>query len=200
MAGFVRNPEERKKALEITAVKSPVVKYLKDSGNTDVLDFIKVKPQLIKQRCSKRSFRGCPYRHRVSGSEAAVSEWGLLKTGGQLVPRASPGLPHRRAGACYWAPPLLSPNKGSAVGLLLLTLLAGLLIHGGANAINDYFDHKSGNDEANREFVRSQRRSRLIQLGLLTDRGTGIAMFCFIVSSAIGTTWRLPAPSSLSSA
>ena len=92
------------------------------------------------------------------------------------------------------APPLLSPNKGSAVGLLLLTLLAGLLIHGGANAINDYFDHKSGNDEANREFVRSQRRSRLIQLGLLTDRGTGIAMFCFIVSSAIGTTWRLPRP------
>ncbi len=30
-----------------------------------------------------------------------------------------------------------------------LTLLGGLLLHGGANVINDYFDHKSQNDKLN---------------------------------------------------
>ena len=35
-----------------------------------------------------------------------------------------------------------------------LTLLGGLLLHAGANVINDYFDHKSQNDELNKEFIR----------------------------------------------
>ncbi len=55
------------------------------------------------------------------------------------------------------------------VGFFLLTLLAGLSVHVGANVINDYFDHKSGNDEANIEFVRPfSGGSRVIQQGLLS--------------------------------
>ena len=51
----------------------------------------------------------------------------------------------------------------------ILTLLGAVSLHLGTNIINDYFDHKSGNDEANNEFVRPfSGGSRMIQLGLLT--------------------------------
>jgi 1,4-dihydroxy-2-naphthoate octaprenyltransferase len=50
-----------------------------------------------------------------------------------------------------------------------LTLLAGIFLHLGTNVANDYFDHKSGNDEVNKEFVRPfSGGSRMIQFGLLT--------------------------------
>ena len=73
-------------------------------------------------------------------------------------------------------------------GFFLLTLVAGLLIHMGTNVINDYSDHKSGNDEVNREFVRPfSGGSRVIQLGLLTPLEvlTGALLF-FLLSAAIG--------------
>jgi len=50
-----------------------------------------------------------------------------------------------------------------------LALLAGILLHLGTNVANDYFDHKSGNDDVNKDFVRPfSGGSRVIQLGLLT--------------------------------
>ena len=55
------------------------------------------------------------------------------------------------------------------VGYFALTLLGGVLLHAGINVSNDYFDHLSGNDEANKEFVRPfTGGSRMIQEGLLT--------------------------------
>ncbi len=55
--------------------------------------------------------------------------------------------------------------------LLALTLAGGVLLHAGTNVINDYFDHVTGADEANREFVRPfTGGSRLIQTGVLTPR------------------------------
>jgi 1,4-dihydroxy-2-naphthoate octaprenyltransferase len=77
---------------------------------------------------------------------------------------------------------------GMLWGYFLVTLLAGLLLQGGVNAINDYFDHKSGNDAANREFIRPfSGGSRLIQLGLLSPTEVlGVALFCFLASSALG--------------
>jgi 1,4-dihydroxy-2-naphthoate octaprenyltransferase len=56
-------------------------------------------------------------------------------------------------------------------GYFLLTMMGGLLLHIGANVANDYFDHLSGTDELNVEFVRPfTGGSRMIQLGLLTPR------------------------------
>ena len=56
-------------------------------------------------------------------------------------------------------------------GYFLLTLLGVLALHSGTNVANDYFDHLSGNDELNVEFVRPfTGGSRLIQEGLLTPR------------------------------
>ena len=57
------------------------------------------------------------------------------------------------------------------LGLFLLTLLGGLLLHTGTNVANDYFDHRSGTDDVNVEFVRPfTGGSRMIQTGLLTPR------------------------------
>jgi 1,4-dihydroxy-2-naphthoate octaprenyltransferase len=50
----------------------------------------------------------------------------------------------------------------------VLALLGAAFLHLGANIANDYYDHRSGNDEANRRFVRPfSGGSRLIQEGLL---------------------------------
>lgn len=57
------------------------------------------------------------------------------------------------------------------LGLFLLTMLGGLLLHTGTNVANDYFDHRSGTDDMNVEFVRPfTGGSRMIQSGLLTPR------------------------------
>jgi len=51
----------------------------------------------------------------------------------------------------------------------LLALIGGIFLHLGTNVANDYYDHKSGNDEVNKEFVRPfSGGSRTIQLRLLT--------------------------------
>jgi 1,4-dihydroxy-2-naphthoate octaprenyltransferase len=67
-------------------------------------------------------------------------------------------------------------------------LIAGLSLQAGTNLINDYFDHLSGNDEVNREFVRPfSGGSRVIQLGLLTPLEVlmGSVLF-FTLGSLIG--------------
>jgi len=57
------------------------------------------------------------------------------------------------------------------VAYFFLALLGGIFLHLGANIANDYYDHKSGNDEINKEFVRPfSGGSRTIQQGLLTPR------------------------------
>lgn len=72
--------------------------------------------------------------------------------------------------------------------LFILTMIGGVAIHGGANAINDYFDHKNGNDGANKEFAHPfTGGSRAIQNGLLTPREMFIEAFiCFAIGAAIG--------------
>lgn len=56
-------------------------------------------------------------------------------------------------------------------GYFLCTMAGGLLLHTGANVANDYYDHLSGTDDLNVEFVRPfTGGSRMIQEGLLTSR------------------------------
>ena len=56
-------------------------------------------------------------------------------------------------------------------GYFFLTLVGMMALHAGANVSNDYFDHLSGNDEVNVEFVSPfTGGSRMIQQGLLTPR------------------------------
>lgn len=73
-------------------------------------------------------------------------------------------------------------------GLWLLTLLGLLLLHASANLANDYFDHLSGNDEINREFIRPfTGGSRVIQQGLASPQQVlAAALLCLALGAALG--------------
>jgi 1,4-dihydroxy-2-naphthoate polyprenyltransferase len=79
-------------------------------------------------------------------------------------------------------------NGVFAVEFFVLTLVAGAFLHLGTNVANDYFDHKSGGDDINKEFVRPfSGGSRMIQKGLLTPREVLFeATILLIVGTAIG--------------
>jgi 1,4-dihydroxy-2-naphthoate octaprenyltransferase len=75
----------------------------------------------------------------------------------------------------------------------VLATLGAAFLHFGANIANDYFDHRSGNDEANVRFIRPfSGGSRLIQEGLLPARQVLTAAILFYVAAfAVGLylTW-----------
>ena len=73
-------------------------------------------------------------------------------------------------------------------GLFALTLVAGVCLHAGTNVANDYFDHKSGDDEINVEFVSPfTGGSRLIQKGLLSPKAVLVeSLVLFAIGGAIG--------------
>jgi 1,4-dihydroxy-2-naphthoate octaprenyltransferase len=78
-------------------------------------------------------------------------------------------------------------------------LVAGVLfVHAGANVANDYFDHRSGADACNRDYVRPfTGGSRLIQMGWLTPREVlGLALACLAAGIAVGLylAWRVGLP------
>jgi 1,4-dihydroxy-2-naphthoate octaprenyltransferase len=69
---------------------------------------------------------------------------------------------------------------------LLLTLVGGLLVHAGLNMANDYFDHKSGNDNLTRATPVSGG-SKVIQEGLLPPRAIlAASMSCLILGGLVG--------------
>ena len=69
-----------------------------------------------------------------------------------------------------------------------LTLIGAILLHAGANVINDYFDHLSKNDDINKEFVRPfTGGSRMIQEKLLTPKEVLVGALIFLfIGSLIG--------------
>ncbi len=75
--------------------------------------------------------------------------------------------------------------------LFLVTLIAGIFLHWGADVTNDYFDHTeelTGSDDINVEFIRPYSGgSRTIQQGLLTPREVAIgAIVCYIIAGIFG--------------
>ena len=69
-----------------------------------------------------------------------------------------------------------------------LTMLGGSLLHIGTNTSNDYFDHTSGTDEANYNYmVPFSGGSRSIQMGLISAKGMlYLSMITFAFSGLIG--------------
>lgn len=79
-------------------------------------------------------------------------------------------------------------NKGSINPFLfVLTLLGAVLIHGGINLFNDYFDYKTGADQRNINPTAFSGGSRVIQEGLLSPKSvfTG-AMALMLFGALIG--------------
>jgi len=69
-----------------------------------------------------------------------------------------------------------------------LTILGGSLLHIGTNTSNDYFDHTSGTDEANYNYmVPFSGGSRSIQMGLISSKGMlYLSIITFALSGVIG--------------
>jgi 1,4-dihydroxy-2-naphthoate octaprenyltransferase len=71
--------------------------------------------------------------------------------------------------------------------LFILGLLSIMALHSGANLANDYFDHISGNDWANKNPTPFSGGSRFIQEGILSPKTILlIAIIALTVGSAIG--------------
>ncbi len=70
----------------------------------------------------------------------------------------------------------------------LLTLIAGIFVHIGSNIANDYYDHQSGTDDMNVEFVRPfTGGSRMIQRGWMSPREVfAEAIIFFVLGGGIG--------------
>lgn len=171
-AMIIRDRAERELCLKSTQKTSPIVQALMAQGNTEVLDCIKIVPQVIKYRKFKEIVQGKPPtvlefpQHRE-----VVSDWSRLVTRmkswwvawrpnslvGALVPvvlGAALSWQHTGIFLPFW---------------FLVTLLGAVLLQIGTNLFNDYNDHRSGSDQSNRSFIRPfNGGSRVIQLGLLS--------------------------------
>ena len=74
-------------------------------------------------------------------------------------------------------------------GWLMLTLLAGSLLHIGTTTSNDYFDHISGTDARNYNYSNKGMigGSRSIQMGLISPKGIlTVAIIAFTLSAVAG--------------
>ena len=73
------------------------------------------------------------------------------------------------------------------LGLAALALLGIALIHAGANLANDYFDHRSGADAANRFSTPFSGGSRVIQEGIVSPRAVvTAALVCTAAGAGCG--------------
>jgi 1,4-dihydroxy-2-naphthoate octaprenyltransferase len=71
------------------------------------------------------------------------------------------------------------------IGLFALALAGTVLLHAGANVANDYFDHVSGNDAANRHLTPFSGGSRVIQEGLLRPREVLVGSWLMLLAGMI---------------
>jgi 1,4-dihydroxy-2-naphthoate octaprenyltransferase len=71
--------------------------------------------------------------------------------------------------------------------LFILAILGMVALHAGANIANDYFDHTSGNDWANKNVTPFSGGSQLIQQGLLSPKSVLIAsLIALSIAALIG--------------
>ncbi len=188
---IVKDEDERQKGFALEVGKSSVVRGLIESGNTRLLECIKVRPLQVKYRVFKDVVAGVPPTVLEFPQNAMEeSDWRLFKRKAKLW-AVEVRLPFSTAS-------ILPIILGAMIAFVLtdlfdwwlffLTLIGGVAMHLGTNVFNDYFDHKSMNDEVNREFVRPfSGGSRMIQLGLLTPLEVlSGAIFLFGAAALIG--------------
>ena len=91
------------------------------------------------------------------------------------------------------APVLVGSALGFAIAgtfnwpLFLLALFATMALHSGANIANDYFDHISGNDWANKNITPFSGGRQFIQQNILSPRTTlAASIFCLAFGASLG--------------
>jgi len=89
------------------------------------------------------------------------------------------------------APVLVGSSLGYAItgsfnfGLFILALLAIMALQAGSNMANDYFDHISGNDWANKNPTPFSGGSRYIQQGILSPRTVLLAALAALAAGSV---------------
>ena len=97
----------------------------------------------------------------VRAETPSPSRWALFVNATRLPFLTATAVPVLLGAAVAWR------DGAFNIGLFLLTLLGAALFHLGTNVVNDYFDHRSGADEANLTPTPFAGGSRLIQRGLI---------------------------------
>jgi len=191
VAETVRSEQERQKGFELESPKSSIVRGLLQSGNSNVLDCIKVRPLSVRYRVFAEIVQGIPPTVVDFPQHAeSTSEWSLLKRKAKLwaAEIRAPFLTGSIVPVVLGAMMAFTQKGVFNSWLFLLTLVGGVMMHLGTNVFNDYFDHISKDDEVNKEFVRPfSGGSRMIQLGLMSPLEVlSGAIFLFVGAGVIG--------------
>ncbi len=190
VAMLVNEKDEKDRALRALSMRSPVVKALLDSGKEDLLHCIKIIPESLKYRIFKEIVQGVPPTVIELSKEKLHSDWKSLKNKLKIW--------MAEVRAPFLTATIIPILLGTSIAWFhlgkidwlsfTLALFGGIFLHMGCNVINDYYDHKSSDDDINLEFVRPfSGGSRMIQLGLLSPLEvlSGGLLF-FVLGSAIG--------------
>lgn len=182
----LKTKEERDKAISLLVDRSPIVEKFHNLGSTDRLDFICVKPFIVKYRYVPEILQGMPPTiFEYEENKEAYSKWDDIKSKMRAWKEAIRPLSLTAA--------LIPLLLGAAIaygttdafnwGLFILTLVGGLMIQAGTNMINDWKD--ADRDQDNVEGIRPfTGGSRMIQLGLISRADMGF--FGMLLSGIAG--------------
>ncbi|HRQ51553.1 MAG TPA: prenyltransferase, partial [Agriterribacter sp.] len=174
-AEIISNKEEREKAIQLMIRRSPIVANFHQIHALDRLEFIRIRPFVVKYRYVPEILQGEPPTiFEFSQNRRAFSSWDDMKAKARAWKEAVRPLsltasliPILLGGALAFSV-LHSLN----IWLFLLTLAGGLMIQAVTNMINDWkdADRDSENVEGIRPFTGG---SRMIQLGLVSRADMG---------------------------
>lgn len=172
-ARMIKDREAAEKAKKLLIERSPVVKSLVGAGQESLLVFIEITPEQVKYRKVGDILQGRP--PVVIGESAKKSpirtdlEKLAKKAAAWVEESRYPFLTASLLPAVLGAAAAFSSGANFNALNFFITLAGVAFMHLGANTINDYFDHVSGNDEKNLEYVRPfSGGARMIQAGLLS--------------------------------
>jgi len=120
-------------------------------------------------------------RWKVRAETPRPSRWALFVNATRLPFLTATFVPALLGTAVAWRDGALN------LGLFALTLLGAGLFHLGTNVLNDYFDHRSGADEANLTPTPFSGGSRLIQRGLIEPASLlRLALSLYVSGTVVG--------------
>lgn len=174
-AEIISNKEEREKAIGVMVRRSPIVANFNQINALDRLEFIRIKPFVVKYRYVPEILQGeAPTIFDFPQNRSSFRSWDDVKAKARAWKEAVRPLsltaslvPLLLGGALAF-----STLHALHIGLFLLTLIGGVMIQAGTNMINDWKD--ADRDNENVEGIRPfTGGSRMIQLGLVSRADMG---------------------------
>jgi 1,4-dihydroxy-2-naphthoate octaprenyltransferase len=193
-AEVVRDPAERKRAMDATMRTSSIVRYLDSVGQTDLLAFVRVTPRFMKHRVFGEIVAGRPpsileFADAASERPGDLSllrrQLGIWK---ETVRWAS--LTASAASVAVGVAAAFAATGDVRWGWAVLTLVAAVSLQACTNIRNDLDDQLTGADDLNRTpIVGLTGGSRVMQRGLATRSDLVVAMAAFGSASAGIGAW-----------